>query len=126
MIDWNDYLPYFTRDEFECSHTGKCEMNKQFMDILYNIRKEYRKPMNITSGYRDKTHPVEAAKKGTGEHQLGTCCDVAVAGEDAVRLMQIALKHGITRIGVQQKGRGRFLHLGIGGGILLNPWMWSY
>lgn len=126
-MNWSDYSPYFTEKEFRCKHTGKCEMDKEFMDILLAIRKEYGKSMKISSGYRDKTHPIEAAKQATGEHTTGRCCDVAVKGADAVRLMHIALKHGITRIGVQQKDDGRFLHLGLGKGKKFpNPSIWSY
>ncbi len=125
-MDWAKYAPYFTEAEFRCRHTGKCAMKPEFMDKLLAIRLEYGKPLKISSGYRDRTHPIEAVKRSTGEHTLGTCCDVAVQGEDAVRLLEIALRHGITRVGVQQKGEGRFLHLGIGGGGLPNPAIWNY
>jgi hypothetical protein len=128
-MNWSKYAPYFSEDEFKCKHTGKCFMDEKFMDTLLTIRKEYGKPMNISSGYRDKTHPVEASKKGTGEHQFGTCCDVAISGNGATELLRIAMKHGVTRIGVQQKGvfKSRFLHLGVGSqGKFPNPWIWSY
>ena len=126
VTDWSRY-PNFKEAEFRCRHTGLCEMQIAFMDKLQAIRTEYGKPMTIGSGYRHPSHPVEARKgTTTGEHTQGTCCDVAVEGADAVRLLQIALKHGITRIGVQQKGSGRFLHLGIGGCGLANPAIWSY
>lgn len=125
VTDWGKY-PDFSEAEFRCRYTSRCEMQAQFMDVLQAIRTEYGKPMVITSGYRHPTHPVEANKLGTGEHTLGTCCDVAVAGADALRLVGIALRHGITRVGVNQKGSGRFLHLGLGGGTLPNPAMWSY
>jgi uncharacterized protein YcbK (DUF882 family) len=126
MMDWTKYAPYFTEDEFRCHYTGKCDMKPEFMDKLLAIRIEYNKPMKITSGYRDRTNPIEVNKHTTGEHTMGVCCDVGVSGEDAVRLLEIALRHGITRVGVQQKGEGRFLHIGIGGGDLPNPAIWSY
>lgn len=127
VTDWSKYAPYFTEDEFRCKHTGKCRMREDYMDKLLAVRIEYGKPMKISSGYRDKTHPIEAKKGGlSGEHTIGTCCDVSVQGAAAVRLLTIALRHGMTRVGVQQKGSGRFLHIGIGGGGLPNPTMWSY
>lgn len=127
VTDWSRY-PDFSEDEFRCRHTGRCEMDAEFMDLLQKIRTSYGKPMRISSGYRDPTHPIEAAKGGLsrGEHTLGRCCDVAIEGFEAVVLLQYALAHGITRVGVQQKGAGRFLHLGIGGPGLANPWIWSY
>lgn len=127
VTDWSKY-PNFSKSEFDCRHTGLNEMQVEFMDVLQAIRTEYGKPMRITSGYRHPTHPVEARKGHTaGEHTMGLCCDVGVSGKDAVKLLEIALRHGITRIGVQQKGSVRFLHLGIAkDGVLPSPMIWSY
>ena len=125
MIDWNKY-PNFSEDEFKCSHTGLCAMDEEFLEVLQEIRTKYGKSMVISSGYRHETHPIEARKSKAGEHTMGRCADIAVSGSDAVELIRIALECGITRIGVQQKGQGRFLHLGIGARDLPNPWIWSY
>lgn len=125
MIDWSDYKN-FKEDEFRCQHTGLSGMDKEFMDKLQEIRTKYGKPMVVSSGYRHPTHPIEAAKDSLGEHTYGMCADIAIRGEDAVVLLRIVLECGITRVGVQQKGVGRFLHLGVGAVGLANPWIWSY
>lgn len=125
--DWSVY-PNFSRSEFACKHTGACHMRRDFMAALQRIRNDFG-PMRITSGYRHPTHPVEARKgHTTGEHTQGAACDVAVSGADALRLIQVALARGITRIGVQQKGAAntRFIHLGMGGRGLASPAIWSY
>lgn len=125
-INWEDY-PNFSEKEFKCKHTGICDMDKDFMEILSEIRKEYGKPMIITSGYRHPTHPVESSKPIRGEHTYGVCCDVSVRGEDCYNLISVCIKKGITRLGVSQKGENRFIHIGIGyGDKFLNPWVWSY
>ncbi len=126
VVDWTPYVPYFTRQEFECKHTGKCGMQAHFMDELLKLRIAYGKPMRITSGYRDKTHPIEAKKAGTGEHTMGVCCDVAVEGVDAVRLTKLAMDLAFCRFGFNQKGNARFIHIGVGGPGLPSPAMWSY
>jgi uncharacterized protein YcbK (DUF882 family) len=94
------------------------------MERLQAIRSEYGRPMRITSGYRHPTHPVEARKThSNGEHTQGMCADVAVAdGRERFDLVRLALKHGITRVGVA-KG---FIHLGLGGPGLANNVMWEY
>lgn len=127
VADWSPY-PDFHPDEFRCRHTGRVMMDTEFMEVLQRIRTAYGKPMRVTSGYRDPTHPIEAAKGGAsrGEHTMGRCADIACEGAEAVILLTLALANGITRVGVQQKGTGRFLHLGIGGPGLANPWIWSY
>lgn len=122
-MDWFKY-PNFSKEEFDCKHTGKNEMKDSFMQILQNIRTEYNKPMKITSGYRHWTHPVEARKgHTTGEHTQGTCADIACnTGSDRFQLVTLALKHGITRIGIAKN----FIHLGIGGVNLPNHVIWDY
>ncbi|AZF88149.1 peptidase [Microcystis phage Me-ZS1] len=124
--DWTRY-PNFTRAEFACRHTGECRMQIDFMDKLQKLRVLYGKSMRITSGYRHPSHPVEARKGSTtGEHTQGAAADIAVEGADAIRLLRLALEIGFSRIGVQQKGTGRFIHLGIGGRGLASPTIWSY
>lgn len=126
VTDWSLY-PNFSESEFACSHTGKCEMKKSYMDIIQAIRTEYGKPMSVNSGFRDKTHPIEAKKSKPGEHYYGACGDYDVPVEDVYLVVNIAIKHGITRIGVSQKeGAPRFLHLGIGAADLPFPRIWSY
>lgn len=125
VTDWSRY-PNFSAAEFACRHTGDCRMRVEFMDALQRVRDLYGAPMIITSGYRHRSHPVEARKVNPGEHTLGMAADVAVSGADAVLLLHIALDMGFERIGVQQRGSGRFLHLGLGGPGLPSPMIWSY
>lgn len=122
-VNWGDY-PNFTEAEFRCKHTGRCEMHPDFMRKLQHLRGVYGKPMTITSGYRAPTHPIEAAKSAPGEHSTGRAADVAVSGVEALRVIQLALGLGFTRIGVQQKGSGRFIHLGDSPAFA--PGLWSY
>lgn len=122
-INWADY-PNFTKSEFNCRYTGKNEMKPEFMKKLQELRIAYGKPMTITSGYRDITHPVEA-KKGhtTGEHTLGTCADIqCMSGLDRYRIVQLALQLGFPRIGIAKT----FIHIGIGGQNLPSPVIWEY
>lgn len=55
--DWSKY-PNFKEYEFECRHTGLCDMQPEFMARLQKLRDLYEKPMVINSGYRHETHPV--------------------------------------------------------------------
>lgn len=125
--EWGKYAPFFTFLEMKCKHTGACHMDREFMDVLLTIRKEYDKPMKITSGYRHTTHPAEAGKGSLGEHSLGRAVDVACDGLGASELVTLALRHGITRIGISQRlGQPRYIHLGMGGHGLPEPRIWSY
>lgn len=121
--NWSAF-PDFKPEEFRCSHTGLDGMDPEFMARLQALRTTYGKPMVITSGFRHATHPIEAKKDRPGEHTTGRAADVAVRGPDALRLVALAVSLGFTRIGVQQKGPNRFIHLGDSPDF--PPGIWSY
>lgn len=123
-MDWSKY-PNFSEAELRCSETGECKMQADFMRRLQALREEYGKPMAITSGYRSPQHSIEASKAQPGTHARGIAVDIAVSGQDCYELMNLAVKHGFTGIGVAQKGAGRFLHIDtFKGGP--RPNVWSY
>mgnify|MGYP003667007285 CR=1 FL=1 len=153
VTDWSKYAPHFTRSEFVCKHTGKCEMQAETMGRLHLQRRIYGRPMDIQrgSGYRDATHPVEVRKAEPGAHARGRAADTPVAGGAARRFLFATalvsaveagllaeeqarawlpemLKHGFTGIGVHQKGGGRFIHLddATRADGLPRPAVWSY
>jgi len=103
-------------------------MDDDFMQRLIGIRAEYDKPMRITSSYRVREDEIAKGRSGNSAHCTGRAVDVAVTGGDALELIRIALKHGITGVGVSQKGAGRFIHLDDlpGKEGQPRPWIWSY
>jgi len=104
---------YFSDDELRCQcGCGKLVFDPTVLQSLNAIREEYGKPMVVTSGYRCPDHPIEAAKDNVGEHTTGTCVDIACYGFDAAILTKLAMEHGAIRIGWNQKGKSRFVHLG--------------
>lgn len=123
-MDWSQY-PNFKEVEFRCSHCGANAMKPDFMARLQELRTAYGKPMQITSGYRCPKHPIEARKATPGAHSSGQAADIAANGQDAYKLLAIALKMGFTGIGVNQKGPGSFIHLDT---ITTSPRpnVWSY
>ena len=122
-MNWADY-PNFTKAEFDCKHSGKNDMQPEFMAKLQVLRAKYGRPMTITSGYRHWTHPVEAQKgHTTGEHTRGTCADIACTlGAERYQIVRLALELGFPRIGIAKS----FIHLGIGGAGLPSPTIWDY
>lgn len=104
---------YFTEKELSCRHTGEYKFDEEFLDLLNKIREECGFAFPVTSAYRHPTHPNEARKQATGAHCTGKAIDIAVSGAKAMELVSVAIANGVTRIGVQQKGSGRFIHLDI-------------
>jgi len=105
---WDTYK-HFSKEEFDCKHTGRNEMRHEFMVVLEHIRSLYDRPMRITSGYRDPSHPVERKKDLRGEHTYGYACDVSCnTSTERYSLIKACLECGVSRIGVNEK----FLHIG--------------
>jgi len=103
-------------------------MDDDFMEKLDTIREEVGIPFIVTSAYRDKTHPIEAKKKTPGAHASGKAIDILIRGKDALKLIEVALKHGITGLGVKQHGDSRFIHLDTleAEATRPRPHIWSY
>lgn len=111
----------------QCGSTGR-EMNPAFMDLVQQLRDLYGRPMALSSAYRCPRHPAEMNKAAPGEHCDGLAVDVLCRSAEALKLLSLALTLGFTRIGVNQKGVSRFLHLGMApaGRHLPSPTIWSY
>lgn len=116
---------YFSKDELSCTCCGRYKFDPQFLIILNAIRESVG-PMPVSSGYRCPKHPIEARKvNGPGEHSTGLAVDIAVSGWRAYRLVEVALQFNVPRIGINQKGNSRFIHLGMNEDFP-NPTIWSY
>lgn len=112
VTDWTKYEPFFTEKEFKCRHCGECEVESYFMDALLALRKEYGKPMVVTSGYRCPNHPKEVIKKAPGQHNRGRAVDIGCGATEAYRIIELALDFGFTGVGISQHpDRSRFIHL---------------
>jgi zinc D-Ala-D-Ala carboxypeptidase len=131
-IFMGSYLtPHFKIDEMKCKGTGICEMDQVFMELLERIRKEYGKPMIVSSGFRHPDYNEIVSKKTgrTGPHTFGQACDILVSGNDAMVLVQLAKEMGMTGIGIKQHGphNQRFIHLdNLDNSTHPRPTIWSY
>ena len=113
-------LKHFDLSEFDCTHTGLNRMDENFLRRLDELRTRCNFPFSITSGYRDKTHPVEAIKHQAGQHNLGVAADI--------RITNGAMRHTILReaMGMEFAGIGvarGFIHIDDRIGV---PVCWTY
>ena len=124
--------PNFTFNEMACRGTGECKMDGVFLELLQEIRNEFKRPMIITSGYRSPEWNEKVSTTGRhGPHTKGQAVDILISGSEAVELMAIAKTYGMTGFGWNQKGphNKRFLHLDNLPNIDGNqprPHTWSY
>lgn len=104
----------FTTDEMACTCCGKSDMDENFMKTLQSIRDEMQRPLRITSGFRCQAHNQIISTTGKhGPHTKAKACDILISGADAMRLFAVAQKHGVSGIGMNQRGKHakRFVHL---------------
>ena len=116
---------YFTIEELACRHCGEYKFDPSFLRLLNTLRHEHGSPLIVSSGYRCPNHPLEINRATTGTHSSGRAIDFAVTHGDALSVIAIAYSLGIRRIGVQQKGDGRFIHLDVCKDRIA-PAIWSY
>lgn len=121
---------YFNTSELQCKGKdccgGKADMHPDFMAKLVAIRRELGFPFVLSSAYRCPIHNAKESSTGTtGPHTTGRAVDILVRGTNAYKLIEAALRHGITGIGVKQKGVTRFIHIDDLEGQT-RPWIWSY
>ena len=120
-------MTYFSDDELKCKHCGGLVFDATFRQLLDDIRADCGFPLPVSSGYRCPHHPIEVAKDSPGAHCSGKAVDIRISGERALRLVWVAMAHGVKRIGVNQKGKHdqRFIHLD-NELDLPHPAIWSY
>ena len=131
LQSWDkDRWPNFSYKEFQCSKTGLCYIRVALLDMLQTLRYQLGFPLNIVSGYRDRSHDREKHKSFIGVHTLGFAVDIRIAGEQAFTLISQASQCGFTGLGIYQKGDwySRFIHLDICHSRLnaMRPSLWSY
>lgn len=111
ISDWSKY-PNFAKSEFDCKHTGKNDMQPDFMETLQKLRTACGFSFKITSGYRDPSHPQEAKKASPGQHSKGLAADIACDAQIAHEIVRHALALGFTGVGISQReGIPRFVHV---------------
>ena len=118
-------MKFFSRKEFVCQHCGQDGIRSEIVDVLDKMREQCGFPFVISSGYRCKDHPIEAAKSVPGAHVAGFAADISVSGQQALAVIASAMENGIERIGVNQKGSGRFIHVDCDP-LRPKPAIWSY
>ncbi len=111
-MNWGE-IKHFKRYEFVC----KCGCGEDYMDNIFlskldKIRTELKQKMVLSSGYRCKYHNTKIGGSSNSKHMQGLAVDVLCSGAKAYKIMELAIKQGLT-IGVSQKGdwNKRFLHL---------------
>ena len=119
-------MNHFTEEELSCPCCGVNGFNEETLVRLNLLREDVNFPMPMTSGYRCEAY--NKLKGYTQTHATGHAGDFALSHKRVFQLIETAPMYGFTGIGVNQKGKHRFIHLddldeAIG---RPRPHVWSY
>ena len=104
-----DLTRNFSRAEFACKcGCGFDDIDLDFVAILQSIRGALGSSLVINSGCRCATHNAKSGGAVTSAHVTGHAVDIACEnGHLRFRLIELAIKYGIKRIGLHKT----FIHL---------------
>ena len=104
----SQFFNYDTDKMLACSCCGVKGMKPSFLMRLDQIRKDVDEPLIITSGYRCSKHNRAVSSTGdNGPHTTGEAVDIKADSRLRFKIIQSAIKHGFTRIGVAKT----FIHI---------------
>ena len=123
---------YFRASELRCK-CGTCSihtMDHLFMKDVVMLRRLCGFPLTVTSAYRCPDYNDIVSSTGRdGPHTTGLAIDFQVSGNQAHRLLSVAMTLKFSGIGISQKGphESRFVHVDkIETEKGTRPWIWSY
>jgi len=103
---------YFTYEEFDSPDiqgSGQM-MSDTIIKMLDKVRKEYGRPIRISSGYRTTSWNNKVQGVLDSSHLKGLACDLQVkSSKERFELLSLLIKHGFNRIGVADT----FIHVDI-------------
>lgn len=101
---------YFTDKDFK-NCVPSCsidDMDKEFMELLDNIRDIAGIPFIINCAYRSKEWDLKKGRSGNSAHTKGKACDIRyTSSKEAYKIIYAAMQMGIRRIGLGKN----FVHL---------------
>lgn len=103
-------MNYFSNDELRCK--CGCNQNKfsqETLRKLNRLRQALGEPIVLNSAYRCPQHNKDIG--ATQTHATGQAVDIRCSHRDAYLILGLADVFGFTGIGVNQKGKSRFIHL---------------
>ncbi|NIT14780.1 MAG: DUF882 domain-containing protein [Candidatus Dadabacteria bacterium] len=118
---------YFSKSELMCEHCKKARMDQNFMNKLDALRWKFNHPIRLSSAYRCPKYNEKVGGVKDSPHTKGIAVDILIYGQEAHRLLGIALEMGFSGIGIKQHGehKDRFIHLDIQTEGT-RPWVWTY
>lgn len=105
----------FTSNEFSCHGNGCCTtvlIDEKLVEYVQQIRDHFKKPVNISSGYRCAIHNRNVGGATNSYHSRGQAADIYINGVSPAEIAKYAESIGILGIGLYETAKdGYFVHI---------------
>ena len=106
----------FSEKELACRCCGVCKVTIGLMAKLQELRDEFGKPLNLTSGYRCPEHNKKVGGVPNSYHLKGMAVDIdmsKIRGFDRYKLISLVFSLGFTGVGIDKE----FIHIDVQEGL---------
>ena len=114
MWNFKNIIQSFTFDEMACQNCAHCggvsDMNEHFMMKLQQLRDACGFALPVNSGFRCAQKNIDCKGHTGSAHLTGEGADLRVDRDKARLVIQKAIEMGFS-VGIQQKGKSRFVHV---------------
>jgi len=114
MWNFKNIIQSFTFDEMACKNCPHCggvsDMNEHFMMKLQQLRDACGFALPVNSGFRCAQKNIDCKGHTGSAHLTGEGADLRVDRDKARLVIQKAIEMGFS-VGIQQKGKSRFVHV---------------
>ena len=129
MWTFKNEIKSFTFDEMACHNCAHCgglsDMDEFFMIKLQQLRDACGFPLQVNSGYRCNGKNIDVKGHKTSGHLSGEAADLRCDRDRARVVIAKAIEMGFS-VGIQQKGKGRFVHVDTKKRVSGEANLWSY
>lgn len=77
---------HFKAGEFACTDEDAIFVDEELVRILEQVRVRFKRPVIITSGYRNRAHNLRVGGMADSMHKLGMAADFRVIGTKATEV----------------------------------------
>ena len=114
MWNFKNIINSFTFDEMACKNCAHCggvsDMNEHFMMKLQQLRDSCGFALPLNSGFRCAQKNIDCKGHTGSAHLTGEGADLRVDIDKSRLVIQKAIEMGFS-VGIQQKGKSRFVHV---------------
>ena len=98
----------FTAAEFHDAYTDEFKIDDKLIEYIQKIRDHFKKPVIITSGYRDVNYNSQVGGAFNSLHTQGKACDFYISGIDVLTIAKYAESIGILgKLGLSIVGENK-------------------